>query len=659
MEKGTKMRQNDGFMLVEMLVVAAISVVLMAVGFVEVARTSRALKIQELDNMARAIYMAAENRAVTLFRSGRLTATVEESVAGGNGGVLGGTSPTSGQWRYIRYTPAPAITENMEDLLPSEAVDPKLRDGGFYIVYEVYSGCVTDVFYAEGKEKEGIWEDDLTEVLSSFPGGFTGFYEEWMAKTTDLSSRKTRADSKTYVGHYGGGRESAAMRPAPDKEVLLPALIEPEIEILNGDELRVKVSYQEPSIPKANDVRELHATLSYQAVSGTDGIELNLDTAQAVRGERQVAPSADGTLMKETIYVWTLDTLCPQGNAKQFKNLLPTEASLLGVGGDFKIDAKLTRAVGNAEVNAYPKTGNSLFADGSSGSIARIANLRHLQNLDVAFSGVKGKNYAVQVADIRADTAAFGTKIQIVDGSAAHDGALEHYIFKSIENRELTGYNAMKAERERANGADAPSYSISNLNVTQDSVKYADASGIVGDGKKGGAGLFAAAGEDGGSPFTFSFVSLVDASVCNPEDEEIPTGALVGTARGEAVFTSCKLNYANINGVNLAGGLAGKITVNGTLIGCKVGEEQKAAYVNISGGTCAGGLIGIATGNLTIEDSYADCYLKGQTVGKLIGALGEPDVSGNDVIEGNSADFPDFGYPTDAAQEDQTEDDHG
>lgn len=72
--------KNGGFTLVETLSVVAVMVILLAFGALGIARYRDYLKITEMDNMAREIYMAAQNRAVLLHNSGRL-----KSELGGTG----------------------------------------------------------------------------------------------------------------------------------------------------------------------------------------------------------------------------------------------------------------------------------------------------------------------------------------------------------------------------------------------------------------------------------------------------------------------------------------------------------------------------------------------------------------------------------------------
>ena len=77
MRNGLKENWNKGFSLVEMLAVVAIIVILLCVSGVGVIYYRNWLKLTELDNAARSIYMAAENRAVLLSGERRLGGLVK------------------------------------------------------------------------------------------------------------------------------------------------------------------------------------------------------------------------------------------------------------------------------------------------------------------------------------------------------------------------------------------------------------------------------------------------------------------------------------------------------------------------------------------------------------------------------------------------------
>ena len=72
MRNNTHNNRNSGFSMVEMMAAVAILIILLGISSVAAAYYVDYLKITELDNAAREIYMAAENRAVLLGGSGQL-----------------------------------------------------------------------------------------------------------------------------------------------------------------------------------------------------------------------------------------------------------------------------------------------------------------------------------------------------------------------------------------------------------------------------------------------------------------------------------------------------------------------------------------------------------------------------------------------------------
>ena len=89
-----KNRINGGFSLVEMLIVVAIMVVLLAVGIPSLFGLVRNLKMTELDGFAREIYVEVQNRLVSMKASGELSNFRQElaaSYADRNLGNLGET----------------------------------------------------------------------------------------------------------------------------------------------------------------------------------------------------------------------------------------------------------------------------------------------------------------------------------------------------------------------------------------------------------------------------------------------------------------------------------------------------------------------------------------------------------------------------------------
>ena len=126
-------KKNNGFTLVETLVAAGILAILIAVSAVGLARARAMLKITEMDNAARSIYMAAENQAVLLKNGKRLGSLVKKTGTGDNAiqataavaGVAEGEEAAAPVELYYIQGSDPA----MERLLPAGSIDPALWDG--------------------------------------------------------------------------------------------------------------------------------------------------------------------------------------------------------------------------------------------------------------------------------------------------------------------------------------------------------------------------------------------------------------------------------------------------------------------------------------------------------------------------------------------------
>lgn len=608
----TAKKRNNGFTLVEMLAVTAIVVILLAVGMVAVVHYARWLRITELDNSAREIYLAAENRAVLLSAGGRLEAQVvqaggdevltrQETVKGATPLAAGGTAGQSAKFRYIYHDGSNTDSEVLVELLPEGTIDPALRKGRFYVVYEIKAdeensekpslGSVTDVFYADGK---GSSLDNVTD--------FETFYQQWRG-----ASRKDRLDEK--FGYYGGeGAENGTSN----------SLKPPVLKVINGEELRVELTYEVPITLPQGEERTPKVWLYY---GEHREYRVDLGGYDVIEGEPVFGKCADKkepNLLNGVVThtcTWVLDTLKEN---EQFKNLkfykkvgaiYQQTESPPSFGGDFTVEAWIqNKTVRSATVS---DTGNSLFAsrkeegDGN-GPTAYIENLRHLQNLDTAHSKVAGKAAAEQIGDIEQSTSELTY--------------YKDYKFKPIENSELKSY----CGSHEVEGANPVIHFIKGLKVTQESAN-----------EKNGAGLFATAtGNSADNPWRFRNIRLINTSVegHGAGMKTLPAGALVGKAEN-ASFDGCWVYWEpddqnsldallknndellyQISGSN-AGGLAGELN-GGSITNC-------LAATLVEGTNLAGGLVGQTEGEvITVSTSYADCYLTAPTAGGLIGTAG-------------------------------------
>ncbi len=65
-------RATSGFTMMETLVALAVLVILMGITFVPIASLASSLKMTQIDNYAKSIYQAAQNRLVSMKASGTL-----------------------------------------------------------------------------------------------------------------------------------------------------------------------------------------------------------------------------------------------------------------------------------------------------------------------------------------------------------------------------------------------------------------------------------------------------------------------------------------------------------------------------------------------------------------------------------------------------------
>lgn len=368
-----------------MMVAVAIMIILSAVTMVGVAAYAKQLKIDELDNAARSIYMAAQNRATSLSNGNRLEKYVVQGdnlIKNVTFSVDDGSNNSSASYKAnVYYIHMDNIS--IKKLIPKDSIESSIWDGDFYIIYEPKSNSVVDVFYAESE--------------MNIQGDFESFYETWR-----YASQKERMSNKTPIGHYGGSFDQTG-------KVL--SIKTPAINIYNKDELKVEITYWLPRTFQAagwsKDVK-LDVKLQYP-----DAPNVVLDTSKA---EQKTIPAINDIEYK---YTWVLDSL----NGKKFKELFNT-INNIELGKDFTVSAELYYD-GSQDINLNTTikdaTDNSLFASGTTEQTANIAYLRHLQNLDVSSGVINSIKMAEQIDNV--------------------NQGVNQYIFKPIENSNISSYN--------------------------------------------------------------------------------------------------------------------------------------------------------------------------------------------------------------------------
>ncbi len=587
-------RSRRGFTLPEVLLTVAILVVIFAVTVVGVSKFQQSLRQKELDSKAEIIYMAAQNRITELMASGRsdlydpddrkdtettgdtYAFTAVELTVTPSDAKYSGTAGEADNQNKLYY-----VTSDNKDtlttasvLLPADRVDQEIRDNHWVIEYNPKQGTIYAVFYSE---KSMDYENNLDDFNS---------YRE---------KRIRQKETDATIGYYGGDF------------------------ILETEEVTELI----PSVTIYNE-EKLYAVIECKAPTDVDQLNLEI-TIEDSFGNKKTISGTELNLKKIGSESWLCDTLVLDDLTKG--NRFKDKYSGLVPGSDITVTCVATANSSMIDQATAKDTDNSLFAsvsfnDSSSSTTsettltdgtATIKYARHLQNLDEN-SGVNDNktlttNASGKQQQLTITKAVQENNIHFDDDESTDEDWYSLYYksapFKSIENDVLMSYSG-----SFTSGGTSGSCSIHGLNTT--------------------GGLFN----------TFYGTELKDITLTGTTitggNSSNNAGALCAeTTSGTLKVTGCKVYLDSsegdvstakaddngnmkhwISGSNYVGGLIGHVQNTVTI------ENSLAATV--AGKTTTdntGGLVGYvaSSGSVTINKSYADCYLYGKTVGGLVG----------------------------------------
>ena len=546
-----------GFSLMEMLVTVLILVILFALAMIPISKIQKNLRQTELDSRAEMIFSAVQNRMT------RLQAAGQDSYYQPTGGVgvtkLNMIPKDAEKDKYKKTTLAYVTSDDKKTpnsaaswIYPETEAEADLWDGSWVVEFDPSSGSVYAVFFSR-------------EDMNYTPDGFN-----------DLRYRDKRLEKGAKVGYYGGDSVGAAATESLDLTV----------DVINKDQLLVVASCKVSN--KRNDLK-FYASIKDESDNTVQEFEIKTDTntGDTVKTENGLCTA---TLV--------LDNLSAEKNLRfgqqdRFKDAKTSKHLIPGENLTVTIRVKDTN---NNQIQGTSKTvtTNSLFAEvrdggtgGAAGRTAVIKYGRHLQNLEEN-SGLNRKNdkktpaitAAVQERDIQFKS----------DESDSWGELYSDRKFTPIENTQLKSYDS-------TSGIYHPE--ICDLPI--EAKKSTDAGRDSGD-----AGLFK----------TFSGelknIRLANARIIGDGN----VGGLVGKLDGTTTIDGCQVYLSHAKG-QLSGKTETDIWIDGAVSGGLIGDagnnnltiKNSLAATVIQGKTAAGGLVCIGHGGISLDHSYADCYL--------------------------------------------------
>ena len=208
-------RNEQGFTLIELVLVVALVAILGSVSAIAVWKYNRKMTQLEYDGIAKELFMAAQNHLTMAEEQGFLGMT---DSAFGNDGNL---TENDKNVYYFVVDHFPDENTVLGQMLPFGSIDENVRKGNYIIRYQTNPAWVLDVFYSgySGKYAHTYSSSEYKDLVNNYRG------EE---------KRLNRRNDKSHViGWYGGdGAESI-------EKVDLEA---PSIRLVNDEQLYLELT---------------------------------------------------------------------------------------------------------------------------------------------------------------------------------------------------------------------------------------------------------------------------------------------------------------------------------------------------------------------------------------------------------------------------------
>lgn len=563
-----KLKQNNAFTMMEMLITVAVIVVLLGISILGISQLVTSLKMAELDDYAKTIYLEAQNQLTAKEVEGGIEAYYERFEENYTARFLQvmpqdyDVENNGEEWRQLCY-----ITKNDEitETLIAKTSNIYQTQGDYVIELNPQTGDIYGVFYWE--KEDAISYSDIINLVDR--------------------SRQERTDMQ--IGYYGGAiNGTMSTRVSLDQQV----------ELINEETLTLKVSYD----ASARLRRYYASSLKIQYyISNEDGtviwpgeIDLNtmVDTGDRLEFSLLLDSMIEGSEFKN---ITAGSGLIPG------ENLSIVVRSTYEHGSDFCIESN----------DDQPVLGNSLYGNQTASDTIEILNLRHFRNLDENYTGSglysreNGESLTIEIAnDIDfADNGYLSAITPIFNGAILSNSTVtgrvndENYVLKNFVIRPKDENDTDENIGLFANANNVVFTNIMIEDITVDAKETSNVGALVGSMTGGSV-------EKCGVYLTTS-----------PEDNDTEIyysqqADSTGTYKNEMEY---RYNTRKITGANNVGGLIG--VCNGTQI-----KNSFAAIQVVAEGNKAGGFVGGVSGS-KIENSYASGDVTGSsTIGGFAGS---------------------------------------
>lgn len=579
--------KRKGFTLMETLVTVGIVAVLCAIAIPSIITVNRSMNERDLDNSARAVYLAAQSNLAQMRSSGDLEKLAAmTSDQGARNVPESGNANMGDDWNeQLRHTVS-GTSEAFNLVLPANVLDAQLREQQILIEYNPFSGHVYAVFYSEG-------DTELSYSLIGDRGDEAGLKENG-------------------IGYYCGGSVTIAPAEVNSTAVTLSA-------DTDGQELVLTVRVPVPeSYTNHQDVFRENLSAKITIHGEMSGTEMVIPT-DSLSLEKNLCIGSPNYIE----FTFVLDSLNTGKSFAKLNDALQAE----GKSARFTLGENLTltadvqfKAPEDATILTFDKvviTGvNSLFSrmeetTDDSGSVVsyaiELSNGRHLQNLNALDSSIAAKVKTIALVDdiYWNETVEYYTDAYVTPIVARAAEPMDYEHFVPIKTMVTDGETTTKIFGADAS-FDGNGHGVYYLNIATD----AD------------AGLFSQCALK-----TVSNLALVSPVVSGTQN----VGALAGATNG-ATFTNCsvyidtedeyfswdKMDEYGVVGSGTAGGLVGYVSgTNAAFTECfaavPVTLENKTDQVDY-----AGGFVGKAT-NVKFTRCYASGDVEGEKVGGFVG----------------------------------------